>query len=644
MPLIDEIRAQALERLARARFDANLTEPELKILRHSASSVDLPEPDENAPRPEIRAEFLRWLATDAEAATHIDPRGIRVWGTTVPGELDLDECRISARLVFRRCEFEGEINLRSARTRGFFAFDSALPGIRADRVLMDGPLFLRRTQATGEIGLREAEIKGDLNCNGAKLTAQGRALSADNARIGGSVFLQEGFECLGEVRLLGAKIAGDLDCDDAKLTAEGHALSADGATIGGHVFLRTDSKLEKGFECSGEIRLLGAEIDGNLECDGAKLTAEGHALSADGATIGGSVFLRRGFECSGLIRLLGAEVATDLDCSGAKLRAKGDALSADGAKIGFNVSLNKGFECSGLVAFTGAEIKGDLTCVDSTIRAISCLNLTVGGDLIWYGIRNAGKTWLDLSAASIKNLRDDKESWPKEGNLVLDGLEYEELTLHKRPTPEEIEQQAHPDELPLDADERIEWIQRQGLSRSSEPQPWMQLRGLLEKKGDRKGAKHVLYRFRCLAADKSRFLLRWWKKIFAWIEENEFRIAWPIAATLLIGTLIFNWAGNQKAMTPTDAGAAGSISAHYPKYQPFIYTLENSVPLVKFGMDNKWAPDPAPPFCQPWFPSVPWLYFISTYGVLVFTRWALIVGGWFQASVLAAALAGRFKN
>ena len=111
MPLLDKLRAQELERLARARFDANLTEAELRILRDSASSVDPPWPDENTPKPEIRAEFLRWLATDAEAAAHIDPRGIRVWGATVPGTLDLDECRVSARLDFRRCEFEEEINL-----------------------------------------------------------------------------------------------------------------------------------------------------------------------------------------------------------------------------------------------------------------------------------------------------------------------------------------------------------------------------------------------------------------------------------------------------------------------------------------------------------------------------------------------------
>jgi hypothetical protein len=61
----------------------------LRVLRDSASSLDqyLPQPD--APRPTIRSEFVRWLATDPEAATYIDPKGLRAYGITLPGRLDL---------------------------------------------------------------------------------------------------------------------------------------------------------------------------------------------------------------------------------------------------------------------------------------------------------------------------------------------------------------------------------------------------------------------------------------------------------------------------------------------------------------------------------------------------------------------------
>jgi hypothetical protein len=31
----------------------------------------------------------------------------------------------------------------------------------------------------------------------------------------------------------------------------------------------------------------------------------------------------------------------------------------------------------------------------------------------------------------------------------------------------------------------------------------------------------------------------------------------------------------------------------YPRFNPFIYSLENDLPLVKLAQDDKWAPDPS---------------------------------------------------
>ena len=59
MPLLDKTREEKLIDLAKACFDPPPTEAEKKVLHDSASSEDLPEPDEKAPRPEIRPEFLR---------------------------------------------------------------------------------------------------------------------------------------------------------------------------------------------------------------------------------------------------------------------------------------------------------------------------------------------------------------------------------------------------------------------------------------------------------------------------------------------------------------------------------------------------------------------------------------------------------
>jgi hypothetical protein len=547
MPLLDQIREKALIELAKTRFAAVLTEAELKVLRNSANSEDLPIPYEKAPRPEVRASFLRWLATDPEAAPHIDPEGLRVFAATIPGELDLRECRVNPTLTFHRCDFQGEIYLLSAETRGLYFLDSSLAkGIAADRVIVHGLLFLKNIQS------------------------------------------------------------------------------------------------------EGEIRLLGAEIDGALNCTGAKLKAKENSLIADGARIRGGVFLTGNSEFKGRIRLTSAEI--------------GGTLVIRGAKI--------------------AEVVG--------------LNTIVTGDLVWQRIGNPGEARLDLRGAKIRNLRDDMESWPNRGKLDIDGMVYEELTLHGSSSEKNVKDGRYPPELPLDARERITWILLQGEQRCLEPQPWMQLRDLLERKGDRKGAKYVPFRFRCLQAKQKLFTPLLWLKglilfvwkatkylirnpqkafrrlwpyfrhpnrsfaiAFAWLEENPLRILWSIALTLLIGTSIFTWGGSKQAMIETvrlqpnmirsyeetkDNLPNKPVSDHYPHFQPFVYTLENAVPLIKLGMDEKWAPDPRPEFCQPWFPRLPWLYFVSTYGWLNFWRWALIVWGWAQATILAASLVDRFKK
>lgn len=454
---LDKYRANELEQLAFRRFCERLEDAELKVLQASASSEILVVPSENGSRAAVRAEFLRWLATDSECAPHIDALGIRVYCATVQGKLELEECVVSRALDFRLCEFQAEINLKRASTQGVYFFNSTLNrGIAADRITIHGSLLLRRIESFGEVCLSGAQIGGDLDCSGAHFIVSESALNAD-----------------------GAKIEGDLH------------------------FSILEEQTPRRFESDGAISLVGAEISGQLMASGAKLSAKEVALEASGLTVG-DVFLRTesgpDFECFGDVRFVGAYLQGDLDCSGAKLRYR---------------------------------------------------------------------------------------------------------------------------------------------SR---------------------------YAFLCLQFDAKNLLLRWPKKWLAWLEENPIRILSSIAIALFVGTCVFIWGGNKGAMTEVvrfqpasvysyfderqqpgsvpvfSGGQSRRVSSIYPKFQPFVYALENSVPLVKLGMDEKWVPNAAPQFCWPWFPRIPWLYFISTYGILNFTRWFLIVWGWVQATILAAAVVDRFKK
>jgi len=610
MPLLDKIREQKLIDLAKACFDPLPTEAEEKVLRDSASSLDPDMPAASSPRPTIRSDFVRWLATNPEAATHIDPKGLRAFGITLPDKLDLQNCRVLVLLHFQLCTVKSEVNLQSAETKGVFFLDSSFDGaIKADRIDVDGPLFLRGSSFFGEIRLLGAHIKGALDCLGAKLeVTAGNALTADRAEIGGIVYLQKGydlsgttlqeFESSGTIRLLGAKIKGDLSCSGAKLRVkEGNALYADGAEIGGsvllNVFLSTDSRQREDFESTGTIRMLGAQIEGILSCSGAKLKV-----------------------------------------------TVGDALFADCAVIGANVSLDKGFESSGTIRLLGTRIGGELAIIGAKTTTVVCKDMRLSGDMWWMGIQKDREAVLDLTGASLKNLRDDRESWPAPGHLILDGLAYEELTLHKWPSEVQVMSSSAGPELPLKVEERIEWLMLQPPDRRAEPQPWMQLSRHLEAKGERKDAKHVVYKLRCLQAGKFRFPFRQLKIAFVWLEESPLRIWRSIAFFLLLGWLVFGYAGARGAIAPTDVEAykaftVGSpMPAAYPTLNPFVYVLENSLPLVRLGQDDKWAPDRR---C----PSKSW---IMNYWLLAWARWILILSGWFQAAVLGAALLGRFKE
>ena len=127
---------------------------------------------------------------------------------------------------------------------------------------------------------------------------------------------------------------------------------------------------------------------------------------------------------------------------------------------------------------------------------------------------------------------------------------------------------------------------------------------------------------------------------FAWLEEAPGRIWRSIACVLLLGWLVFGYAGSHGALAPTETEAykafiAGSpLPSAYPTLNPFVYTLDNAVPLVKLGQDEKWAPDRR-------YRGTNWF---TDYWFLVWSRVVLVYLGWFQAGVLGAALLRRFKE
>ncbi len=202
---------------------------------------------------------------------------------------------------------------------------------------------------------RSAHFHGLLNLNGSQLPG----LEGDRLVTDESFFMRDGFVATEAVRLIGAQIGGNLDCDGGEFDGQkGTALSAELANIQGCVFLRN------GFKASGSVNLMRSLIGGSLECNGGVFDGkQSKALTAEGARIQSSVFLRNGFKSSGTVRLIGTQIGGSLDCDGGVFDGKqSNALTAEGARVQSSVYLRNGFKSSGTVCLIGVQIDGNLNC------------------------------------------------------------------------------------------------------------------------------------------------------------------------------------------------------------------------------------------------------------------------------------------
>lgn len=453
LPLAEEINFNALIELAQRRFDANLLKIEAQVIEHSVRAAEFILPSEPLDKPTIRAEFLRWLATDSEAALLIDPKGIRVLAATIPIDLDLRGCQISHQLYFHACEFHGRIDLMNASTRSLYLiFCQASKGIDADGIRVEGSVRAVNLKACGAIRLLGARIDGNLELDGATLGGADTPLILDGARIHGSVFMRDGFQCSGEIRMLNAEIDGDFGIIGGKIISTERALMLDKVIVKGLI------SLSGGFKAVGKISLSGGQVFGDLTCSGASLSAQDVALDLATTTIHGHVYLNQGFTSNARVSLHSACVENSVDFSGATITANGMAVTFEKATIRGNVFFCDSFKSSGAVCLPGAHLCGNLEIDQATLPALYCLNLSLDGELVWTNIQNAKQTDLWLNGASVKNLRDDRDSWPKAGGLHVGGFTYKNATLHKAKTGNEYQKHSHAAELGLNAKNRIEWL------------------------------------------------------------------------------------------------------------------------------------------------------------------------------------------
>jgi hypothetical protein len=132
------------------------------------------------------------------------------------------------------------------------------------------------------------------------------------------------------------------------------------------------------------------------------------------------VYLSDSFRADGEVRLLRAQINDNLECDGGTFRnVQGRALNAEEANIRGSVLLRNGFSANGEVNFYDAEIARDLVCSGGTLSSLRMPGTQVAGNLILAGIETGRDTVVDLYSASCDVLVDDSQGWPSPGNLHL---------------------------------------------------------------------------------------------------------------------------------------------------------------------------------------------------------------------------------
>lgn len=396
------------------------------------------------------------------------------------------------------------------------------------------------------------------------------------------------------------------------------------------LLLRESMHLQDGFAATGEVRLVGAEIGGNLECDkGTFSNAGGKALYADGVKVGGDVFLRNEFEATGAVQLLGAKIGGNLECNkGAFRNSGGNALDASDAHI------------------TGA--------------------------LFWRDGANAvGR--VELSGASCANLNDDWGDWPEAaGSLSLNGFTYGSIDGHGA----------------VDAETRLKWLARNYVPNGFRPQPYQHLAKVLREMGHAEDARKVMVeKERLQRADRlgrlkkrlasielmarapedqyaaqmtrvDRYRLKfdlWWSPQWNFLFRRlvgygyyPFNSFWFGLGLFLFAAALFSATWHSGAFAPNSPVVLISEEweavvtlpnpaveweagpgRDYETYNSLAYAFDTVIPLIDLGQETAWAPSTSRG-------PVGWIAW--------WAKWIFKGAGWIITALGAAALTGIIRR
>ena len=420
--------------------------------RQVADFSSLPDAERRLP-----AEFLQRLiagshGSGGELCCPLRIRGADIVGPLRPPSAGREGGRPAVQ--FWACHFDSPVDLSGAEFLVLRFMDCRLPAFIGASLRVSADLDLSGSQFSGV-----SDYESELTQVGSG------AIHLNNARIGGRLDLsstgKSRFSATGEIRLDGARIDGDVSFAGAMLDGCGApAVSAHSLVVGGNLDLRPAAGHR--LEARGEVGFAASQVTGDLMCDGARLSnPDGRALHCEDLKVE-SVFLtsddamRLPFEDRGRLIFLTAIIGGSFFMSNARVAPGPDytGLLRTGGPVAVNLQQ--------------ARISNALA-----VRNIGGLREDSAPPSLDEPPEPA-RGWFLLTAAQVSTILDDIDTgWPAPGFLDLDGATYDRIR--------------HIGGGNL-AVKRLEWLRRQfpdGIptAASFRPQPYEQLSRVLRQHG-----------------------------------------------------------------------------------------------------------------------------------------------------------------
>jgi hypothetical protein len=273
-------------------------------------------------------------------------------------------------------------------SNGGFFYNPNGDAISAERAKISGSIFLRnRTVSVGSINLVNCEVGADLECGDSCFYNLSKIAISANSMHAMNVFINKGCYVQGVADLSKSKIEKDFDCSGSCFINSGKSILLDSCSVGAD--FKIFSTNEQLFY-SNQISALGAKITGNINGSGALLVSNDVAFLGDRVNVGGSILFRNGFITNGTVQMRLAKVVGDFDCSGGQF-SRGvqyeDKYSVDVQGIeAKRVFLKNGFVSYGRVQLMNALIHGPIECsggifINENDVSVDISNATIDGNL-----------------------------------------------------------------------------------------------------------------------------------------------------------------------------------------------------------------------------------------------------------------------